>query len=387
MHNKIVIHYSEIATKGGNRPFFEEKLTSSLKDSLGSFVTKVYKRYGRIVADINPKADLESINSILSTLPGVAFFSFALSSKLDIKELEKSALKLIEKEDFETFKVSARRSNKDFRLRSDQINIEVGSFIVDKLNKKVQMKNPDIEVHVDVCEKEAFVYCCKHPGIGGLPLGSGGKLVCSLSGGIDSPVAAFMMMKRGCRIIFVHFFNNTQASSSVKSKIRNLVQQLTRIQLNSKLYIVPFDEIQKEIIKGIPSESRMIIYRRFMMRILNEIAKREKSKAIVTGDSLGQVASQTVENLQCIYAASGIPVFSPLIGLNKEEIIILSKKIGTYELSIEPYPDCCSFMIAKHPETRANCEKIIVLEESIQEKDALIESAISKSELLKLNIN
>ena len=379
MLNKIIIHYSEIATKGGNRPFFEQKLVKSLKLSLDQYITKVYKRYGRIVADLKPKQDFKKISAILSTLPGIAYFSFGASSKLDIEDIKKLALKLAEKEEFDSFKISARRSNKDFKINSDQINIDAGALIANTLNKKVKMKNPDVEVHIDVCEKEAFVYCQKNKGVGGLPIGSGGKLVCSLSGGIDSPVSAFMMMKRGCKIVFVHFFNKTQSSSPVKSKIENLVKQLTKIQLSSKLYIVPFDEIQKEIIKNVPSESRMIIYRRFMMKILNIIAENEHAKAVVTGDSLGQVASQTVENLQCIHAASTIPVFSPLIGLNKEEITTISKQIGTYELSIEPYPDCCSFMIAKHPETKGKKELI----EKIEISPELCEKVFKASSVLR----
>jgi len=207
------------------------------------------------------------------------------------------------------------------------------------------------------------------------------KLICSLSGGIDSPVSSFLMMKCGCKIVFVHILNRTQTGEAVLSKIDKLVKQLSKTQPKSKLYIVPFENIQKQLIMNVPSKLRMIVYRRFMLRIINSIAKREKAQGIVTGDSLGQVASQTLDNLNCIYAASKLPVLSPLIGMDKVEIINIAKKIGTYDHSIIPYPDCCSFMLGKYPETRAEPGEIERIESFIENQEKLIEESVSNAEV------
>ncbi len=213
--------------------------------------------------------------------------------------------------------------------------------------------------------KRNFLYTKKFNGVGGLPTGSSGKVVSLLSGGIDSPVASFLMIKRGCNTIFVHFHNRTINSEQALSKIRKIVEVLTKFQGKSKLYVVPFERLQLEIIRNVPSKYRMIVYRRFMLKIANYIAERENAKAIVTGDNLGQVASQTIENLNTIYRISALPIFSPLIGLNKREIVDLAKKIGTYEYSILPYQDCCSFMISPHPVTRSDPKMIERFEEHI----------------------
>ncbi len=373
-----IIHYSEIAIKGKNRTFFENKLIDNIKKALNKDLIKVYKRYGRIICDCKKYPDN------LQHIPGITFFSETIKSKPDLAQIKKDSLNLLKTKNFQTFKVIAKRSNKDFKTNSSQINNILGEHILTKLNKKVDVKNPDLKLYIEVCEKEVFIYTEKQKGIDGLPTTSSGKLISSLSGGIDSPVASFLMMKRGCKIIFVHFHNQTQ--QGVLTKIKDLVKELTKFQLSSKLYIVPFSKIQKQITINTPAKYRMIIYRIFMMKIINQIAKREKAKGIITGDSLGQVASQTIENINCIYNFSELPIFSPLIGTNKQEIIDLSKKIGTYDHSILPYPDCCSFMIAQHPETKADLKKIEGLEKNIENKESLIKEAISEAKVLKFSI-
>lgn len=379
----IVVHYSELATKGKNRDFFERKLIQNIESALGKSAEKVYKRYGKIICDLKGKCKEDEIRGILEKLPGIAYFSFAAKAELELKDIEKKSLEVLKNEEFETFKVVASRSNKNFKLNSMDLNKKIGEVILEKMNKKVIMKNPDRKVFVEIGEKEAFVYCKKNYGIGGLPIGTAGKVISSLSGGIDSPVASFLMMKRGCEVVFMHAFNKTMTEQGVKSKLEELVKQLAKFQLKAKLYIVPFDKIQQEIIGTIPSKQRMIVYRRFMTRIANEIAKKENAKAVVTGDSVGQVASQTLENLECIYDASDLPIFPPLIGMNKEEIVDTAKKIGTYELSIQPYPDCCSFMIAEHPETKGRIEEIARLEGFIKNREQLTRDAISNAKILR----
>lgn len=381
MPDSLIIHYSEIGTKGKNRQFFEKRLIRNLELSLGKQVDKVYRRYGRIVCDLPAKAGEEVIVRRLERLPGIANFSFARKSGLGMNEIKKVSLEILIGRPFKTFRVSAKRSYKDFGRTSKEVNEKVGEFIVKETRKKVELKKPDLELFIEIGEKEAFLFIKKYRGIGGLPVGSSGKVVCSLSGGIDSPVAGFLMMKRGCKVVFIHICNRTLAKEGVMGKLEDIVNELNGIQLGSRLHVVPFEKIQKQIIMDVPAKCRMIVYRRFMMRIINRIAEKEKAMGIVTGDNVGQVASQTLENLNCIHKASEKPVFSPLIGMNKEEIIRLAKKTGTYEYSILPYPDCCSYMIAKHPETRGSIREIERIEESIKDKERLVKECVSKVEV------
>jgi thiamine biosynthesis protein ThiI len=217
--------------------------------------------------------------------------------------------------------------------------------------------------------------------MGGLPVGSADRVVGSLSGGIDSPVAALLMMKRGCSVVFAHIRNRLQTIDAAGSKIDGLVARLTSFQLKSKLYIVPFEALQREIIMWVPSIYRMIVYRRFMMKICNRIAEKENAMAIITGDSAGQVASQTLENINCIYKASALSVLTPLIGMNKDEIVKMAKKIGTFDISALPYPDCCSYMIAPHPVTRAKMNVIREYEAAIMKAEPLVEECVENSEI------
>lgn len=378
----VVVHYSEIGLKGGNRNFFEDKLVENLRKVLGKKVIRVYKRYGRFICEL--KTD-NGVKEILEKIPGVANFGFAVKCKLDMNDIREKVLGLLKGKKFESFRITSTRSFKGFKKTSREINEIIGGCVIDKFDKKVKLKNPDIEIFIEIGEKEVFVFLEKIQGIGGLGVGSSGKLICSLSGGIDSPVAGFMMMKRGCKVVFVHIHNENLVKESVLEKLKNIVNELTKVQLDSKFYVVPFEKIQKQIIMNVPAKFRMIVYRRVMMKIINDIAKKEKAKGIVTGDSIGQVASQTIDNLNCIYDACLIPVFSPLIGLNKEEIIKTAEKIGTFKHSVVAYPDCCSFMIAKHPETKGKLSDIIKLEKNIKNQEKLIKDCVSGAKVLKFN--
>lgn len=376
----VVIHFSEIALKGKNRTQFERVLINHIRAALGKNITNIEKGPGRILCEVKDA----STKDLFEKIPGIANFSFAIKSKLDIEEFKKISLNILKELQFKSFKIQTRRSNKKFMNSSTEINEKVGEHIVKKLKRQVKLKNPDVTLYIEVGNKEAYIYSKKFKGIGGLPVNSSGKLICSLSGGIDSPVSSYLMMKRGSKIIFVHIYNKTQVNQGLLNKIKDIVKQLTKFQLSSKLYIVPFEKIQKQIMLVVPSKYRMIIYRRFMLKIMNQIAKKEKIQGIVTGDSLGQVASQTVENLNAIYEASVLPVFPPLIGMNKEEIMTLARNIGTYDTSIIQYPDCCSFMIAKHPETKANLYQIKKIESNIKDQEGLIKEAVTNSEIFNI---
>ncbi|MBW2983509.1 tRNA 4-thiouridine(8) synthase ThiI [Candidatus Woesearchaeota archaeon] len=378
----VIIHYAEIALKGGNRAFFEAKLVENIKQALKSQQHDSVKRlYGRIIIKLNKKSNTEKIKEILEQVPGIEYFSFALYSELDINSMEKCLLKLAKDiKKTTTFRITAKKSTKKIKQTSIQINEKLGAAIVKKFGSKVKLKNPKLEFIVEITDDGAFIYTEKLKGVGGLPVGVTGKLVSLISGGIDSPVAAFKMFKRGCTIVFVHFHNYTANKKIVKDKVLKLVQVLTKYQFSSKLYLVPFEALQKEIIAAIPAKHRMIIYRRFMFRIAELVLKKEKAKGFVTGDSLAQVASQTLENLNVIYGSTTKPILAPLIGSDKQEIINLAEKIGTYEISILPYSDCCSFLVAKHPETRAKIEEIKSLEKAFNLKK-LVAEALSKTEV------
>jgi len=375
----VMIHYSEIAIKKDNRNTFENILIRNLKQLLATDASNIYKRFGRVVCVLSESADTECIKFILEKMPGVYNFSFSVTCISDLEDIKKTARELAQNIDFDNFRISAKRSFKGFKYTSQEIDRLVGEEIFDNLKKQVKLKNPQLDINIEVTEKEVFVYTNKdtHKGIGGLPVGSTGTVMCSLSGGIDSPVSGYMLNKRGCKVIYVHIQSNNQVTKEVEEKIFKLCSILRNYQGRTKLIVIPFSDIQKELLIVVPADYRMIIYRRFMLRIINKLAEKESALGIVTGDSVGQVASQTLENLNCIYDASKYPVFSPLIGLNKDEIISLAQKINTYDISIIPYPDCCSFMVATHPKTRGKIEEVKDIESNIKDIDVLVNAAIS----------
>lgn len=377
----IIIHYSEIAIKKDNRSTFENILVKNLKEALDIYISKIYKRFGRIICVLSEDYNLEHTISVLEKTAGVHSFSFCVTSVQDLEEIKKKTKELATDISFDNFRVSTKRSFKGFKYTSQETDRLVGEEIYENLKKKVKLKNPELEINIEITEKEVFIYTNKetYKGIGGLPVGSTGTVICSLSGGIDSPVSGYMLNKRGCKVVYAHIQSNNLVTKEVEEKIFKLCSTLKNYQGRTKLIVIPFSEIQKQLLMVVPADYRMIIYRRFMFRIINKLAEREGALGIVTGDSVGQVASQTLENLNCIYEASKLPIFSPLIGLNKDEIIDIAQKINTYEISIMPYPDCCSFMVATHPKTRGKIEEVKDIENNIKDIDALVDEAISRS--------
>lgn len=377
----IVIHYDEIAIKGQNRSQFENLLIRNMKAKLGSRIESVKKEFGQIYIKANPDAKKEEIQEILTKMPGVSFFSFAEKTSLEIEDIKSSALDFLRDKKFETFKVFSQRHNKSFPMDSMELNKVLGETLNKEYKKKVIMKNPDITLKVEISDDASFISSEDVAGVGGLPTDSRQKVVALLSGGFDSPVAAYLMMKRGCEVIFVHFHNKNQMSVSVEDKIVQLAKQLSKFQQKTKLYIVPFEDVQKEIIMKVHSEVRMLVYRRFMLKISAKIAAERNAKFLVVGDSLCQVASQTFENLAATYSNIGMNIFSPLIGLDKKEIIAIARKIGTADISSLPYGDCCSFFIAKHPELKAEAEILDKYEEKIDNK--IIEECLKKAKVME----
>ncbi len=370
----ILVHYSEIGIKKGNRKYFENLLTNNIQQRLRGLAKKVCKDYGFILVETSKTKE---VVKTLEKIPGIAYLLVCSKAKLNMDDMQKKSSKLLKKKVFETFRVSARRQNKNFEKTSMQVNAELGAFIVKKTGKKVQLKKPDVELVVEVCNKNAYLSIERHEGIGGLPTDSKNKVVSLMSGGFDSPVASYLMMKRGAKVILVHFQNYKQMKGSVEDKIHQLTKRLSEYQGRTLLYIIPFEKIQQDIIMNVPASVRMLVYRRLMLRISGIIADKEKAKALVTGDNMSQVSSQTLENLGAVYPASQKIVLTPLMGFNKTEIINLSKKIGTYETSKLPYGDCCSYFLPQHPELRAKLEDLEKLEEKLDKK--LIAEAVKEA--------
>jgi len=359
----IVIHYAEIGLKGANRPYFENKLVTNIRKRTG---LKVRKEYGRLVTNYGKTDELKNI-------PGIAYYAPALKAKLELKDIISKAEKLVTKG---SFRVTAKRSNKNFKLTSPEINQKVGGALFKK-GLKVDLHKPRTELFIEVGEKNVYLYTEKNKGLGGLPVGVTGKLVALVSGGIDSPVACYEMIRRGCEVIIVHFYNK---KGGVKEKITDLGKTLARYQGFMKMYTIPFLEAQKEVIMKVPAKQRMITYRRLMFKIAEKVLAKEKALGFITGDNVAQVASQTLENLKVIWEAAKENVYAPLIGKDKEEIIQVAKEIGTYETSIKPYSDCCSYLIAKHPEIRGKISEIKRIESGIEIKD-IVSKAFKEAEI------
>ena len=358
---KIIIHFGELSLKGGNRSHFEKKLAANLRRLLG--VRGINRTHSRMVMDVE-SADDAFIEG-LSLMPGIRNFAVADETEAGLEAIRQCAeAAVLAATDHapggRRFRVSARRADKSFPLTSPEINIEVGGYLKSRLGMEVNLNAPEIDVTIELTPDSAYIYTRKHNGIGGLPVGCSGKGVALLSGGIDSPVAAFTMMKRGMEVVLVHCYNSSINRDF--AKIRDLAGRLASFQPRLRLYLVDLEEFQRHAIALIPAKYRMIIYKRQMIRVANEIAAREKAHAVITGDSLGQVASQTLANIRAIYDAGGPPLLSPLIGFDKEEIIALARRIGSFDISTLEYCDICSYLIAKHPETKARPESIRALE-------------------------
>jgi len=361
----IVVHYSEIGTKGQNRVFFEKKLVQNIQKACRFSDVPVRRLFGRIFIGPSENLDYANTSEKLREIPGIAWFSEADRLATEMEALRQAVADLELPEGDYRFRVEARRSKKDFPIESMDINREIGAQIQERTGWQVDLTNPDYTLYIDVTHQGIFLYQAKERGIGGLPVGVSGKLICMLSGGIDSPVAAFKMFSRGCRIVYTHFHNYSRDAKQVREKVVRLVEILNRYQHRSRLYLVPFADFQQALVTVVPADCRMVAYRRVMFHIAGRILEREKALGFVTGDSVGQVASQTLENLQTIYEASGHPVFAPLIGEDKQSIMDLSKKIGTYETSIQPYDDCCTFLVDPHPKTKMRLEEAQLYEDRI----------------------
>ena len=389
MVNYLHFHYDELSLKGKNKRKFEILLKNNIALFLKKFnITKADLKieYGFLSLVLDKDfTQVKELLEVLKNIPGLNHIAEVYrmdieGNELDYAEIVKFVKYNVEKHpEYKTFRASCRRVYKYFPMKSMDIAMEVGHHVLEAIPElSVSLKEYDFNVQLIIHEKELFLTMNRVEGIGGLPVGTAGKVVSLLSGGIDSPVASAMMLKRGAEVILTHFQNQSINQDAVADKINQLAEQLSTLHANLKLYIVPFDELQKEIIKHIPGDYRMIVYKRIMLKISEEIAKKEKAKALITGDSLSQVASQTLDNIYTIYEAVKLPIFSPLIGLNKNEVVKIAEKIGTFEISILPYGDCCSLLLSSHPQTHSKLETVLDMEKSL-EIEELIVDAIDKA--------
>lgn len=385
----VVVHYQEIALKGKNRPWFVARLVRNLRDATKDLdVSSVRALMGRIEMPLGPAASWEEVRDRLKEVFGVANFARARRVAFDPAEAPERLFDRLAAEiladlggtETASFRMSVRRADKRFPVPSPSIEREVGGRIKAVKQWRVDLENPALTIHLELLTSEAFYFYGKEAGAGGLPVGVSGRVVCLLSGGIDSPVAAWRMMRRGCRVTFVHFHSYPILSRASQEKARELVRRLSRFQLHSRLFLVPFGDIQQQVVLAVPPPLRVVIYRRLMMRMAERVARQVRAGGLVTGEVVGQVASQTLENMAIIGGAVGRPVLRPLVGFDKEEITAEAERLGTYPISIIPDQDCCTLFTPRHPATRARLREVEAAEAALP-TDEMVDKALAAAEI------
>lgn len=363
MKEIILIKNGELALKGLNRGTFEDRMVKTIKYRIsGVGKSKVYKSQSAVyVEGLEDNYDYEKACNIISKIFGISAYSRACVAEKDLNDICEKTIEFLGNRlsEVKTFKVEAKRSDKQFPLKSPEISREVGGYILSRFPRlKVDVHNPDLTVTVEIRESAAYVRGEQTHGAGGLPIGTGGKGAILISGGIDSPVAAWTMARRGLELVGIHFASPPYTGPRAEQKVRDLLGRVSQYSGKIPLFIVPFTEIQVQISKNCPEELFTVIMRRFMMRVAIMLAKKENCKGLITGESLGQVASQTLDALVCTDAVCTIPVLRPLIGSDKEEIVKISRKIGAFDISVLPFEDCCTVFTPKHPRTKPSLEMI-----------------------------
>ena len=384
--NSVIVHYQELALKGRNRPWFIERLVTNLRDATRDLdVLQVRPLMGRIEITLGPDGDWPSVRERVGRVFGIANYAKAGRTKRDVDEISSMILDDLDREEciaatgVERFRVRASRADKSYYLTSPELEREVGGRVKQSTGWTVDLVNPDLEIRVEVLPECVFYALNKETGQGGLPTGTSGPAMCLLSGGIDSPVAGFRLMKRGCRVHFVHFHAYPILSRTSQDKTKELAELLAQYQLRSRLYTVPFGELQQQVVVSAPPPLRVVLYRRLMMRIAERLAQESGAKALITGESVGQVASQTLENLSVINEVVSLPVLRPLIGYDKEEITREAIRLGSYSISIIPDEDCCTLFTPKSPATKARrvdverAESVLPITDMVEKVLALTE--------------
>lgn len=360
--NVVMVRYGELSTKGKNIKDFIKKLANNIKDSLKEYTELSYKvQHDHIYINLNG-VEFEKVSEKLKLVPGISSFSLVTSISTDLDEIINIGTEIAKKSNAKTFKVITKRVDKLYPYHSDDINRKVAASVLQNTDLKVDVHNPELEIRITIRENEAFVYQESIPGLGGYPLGIAGKALMLISGGIDSPVASYLMMKRGVKLEMIHFAAPPYTSEQVLVKIKDIIHKLNVFQPAVKLYIVPFTEIQKKIYEVAGTSYAITIMRRMMLRIAERVARYNKDLVLASGESIGQVASQTLTSMASIEECCGLPLIRPLATYDKVDIIKLSKKIDTYDISIRPYEDCCTIFDVKDPTTSPKLDKIREIE-------------------------
>ncbi len=377
----VIAHYQEIALKGKNRSWFLHRLIRNLRTLLEDLdVPAIRTPMGRVEIVLKQDTDWPEVCDRLSRAFGLANFALARRAPPDLEQLTDAIVRHLPTSPVPSFRVAVRRADKQFPVPSPEIERVIGRRVQDARGWKVNLSNPAFVIGVEIVPGEAFYYYGKLPGPGGLPVGTAGRVAVLLSGGIDSPVAAWRMMKRGCRATLIHFHSYPFVSRTSQDKARDLVKMLTRYQLQSRLYLIPFGELQRQITLSVPGPLRVVVYRRLMFRIAERVAQAARAQALVTGEVVGQVASQTLENMSIISTATSLPVYRPLVGMDKEEITAEAQRLGTYPISIVPDEDCCTLFTPRHPVTRARAAHIAAAEQALP-LDQMVDTAIAEAVL------
>lgn len=385
MENVLLIRYGEIHLKGLNRPYFERKLIDKIRWALQEYHARIERVQGRIYAWGISKEDEASAIKKLQKVFGIHSISPALAVEKDFEVIGSALCSMMENtlsgREHATFKVFARRSDKHFPMTSDEINRELGGLLLSRFpTLKVDVHHPEIKVGVEIREK-AFLYTDEYLCAGGMPTGTSGRAALLISGGIDSPVAGYLMAKRGLELSAVHFYSYPYTSERARDKVIDLARIVSAYAGPIRLHLVPFTEIQMAIYEKCPPKETTVLMRRLMMRIAEIIAKNDGAQALITGEALGQVASQTLESLAVTDDAVSMPVFRPLISFDKDDIVAIAKKIDTFETSILPYEDCCTVFVPQHPVTKPQVEKLRE-SETMVDFSVMIEEALKNTELM-----
>jgi tRNA uracil 4-sulfurtransferase len=377
---RAVVRYHEIALKGRNRPFFVQRLVDSLRQATADFpAARVQTLDGRLSVEVSDEVGWERMRERLATVFGVANFSRAHEVPADLPALQAAVVAALAGQSFGSFRVRTKRSHKGFPRTSVEIDRELGAAVQKSSGARVDLERPELTVHVEVLRDRILYSFDKHPGPGGFAVGSSGRVLALLSGGIDSPVAAWRLMKRGCTVVLGHFHAFPLLDRTTIDKARELARILARYQYRSRLLLVPFGTVQQTIVAGAPAPLRVVLYRRFMVRIAEALAARHQAKALVTGESLGQVASQTLDNMSVIDEAARGPILRPLVGMDKEEITAEARRIGTFTVSTLPDQDCCQLFVPRSPATAAKLDEVRRAEEGL-DVPGLVAAALAGTE-------
>ena len=387
MDKIILIKYGELTTKKANRNLFINKIYENMKQLLSDYNVTIIKNRVRMFIELHDDKNIDKVVNIVKNIFGIHSIVIAYKVKTDIEEIKKNILTIISNIDFNTFKVETDRADKSFPIQSTEFSKQIGAHILKNIpNKKVDVHNPDYLLKIEIRNDYTYIYTKEIKALGGYPVGIAGKGLLMLSGGIDSPVAGYLAMKRGIKLECIYFESPPHTSPQAKEKVKKLISKLNTYQTSIKLHVINFTELQEAIYKNINPEYMITIMRRMMYRISERVMSERKCMVIINGESVGQVASQTLTSMSVINSVTNTPIIRPVACLDKLEIIDIARKIDTYETSILPYEDCCTIFLPKHPVINPNLDKAIKYEEKINYEE-MITKAINEKETINIELN